>query len=292
MRLALLSLLAVTLVACGDADDAADVADAPDTAAAEAEAEEVESFEPLTPPAQAAEPVGSAGTFRFQYIRGSGDTRDTTVIEGFLPPPMPADAAGSATLDAVPDYDIVVAPSSVTADIDLRRAGYVYVIVDEVGEVEAGLRWGNSIFAEKHDGLFRGTVHAFTFPPLWEATGASPMLQLSDDENEESILATFPLPVSASPAWAQPLTLPSVPEDTRLTFRADMTINDPDLVPILIYPSTFGQVGWGADEFAVDEFEMRSRERNGETALGTPYKVFAPHNDEVNGEAYIVLFRP
>ncbi len=231
------------------------------------------------------------GTFRLYYVRGSGDTRDTTLIEGFLPAPMPSEALASVALNAVPNYDVVVQPSSVTADIDLRRAGYVYLTRNEVGEIDGGVRWGSSTFPERHDGLFRGTGYAFTFPPLWENTAVSPRLEVRDDEDETSVLGELALPVTASPSWLQPVTLPTVPEDTRLTFSADLTFSDPGLVPVLVFPNTFGEVGWGADVLEVDDFGVRRREREGTTDLGTPYKVWAPHNDETRGEAYLVMVR-
>ena len=63
-------------------------------------------------------------------------------------------------------------------------------------------------------------------------------------------------------------------------------------MPILVYPNTFGEVGWGADALEVDEFESRRRERAGTTEnLGTPYKIWAPHNDEDRGDAYFVMVR-
>lgn len=290
---ALLFSLALGLAACGDDPDVLEpyvdaVADGSDEAATDS----VERFDSLTPPAQAAEPTGSAGTFTFYYVRGSRDTRDTTRIEGFLPPPMPRDAAGTTVLNAVPIYDVAVELSSVTADIDLRRSGYVYVTVDEVGKVKARARWGNSSFPERHEGLFRGTAYAFSFPPLWEDTASSPRLRLRDVENDETVLAELALPIYESPVWAQPLTLPTAPEGTRLTFAADMMIDDLDLVPILIYPSTFGSIGWRATTFEVNTYEARRREFRGETGLGTPYRVFTAHHDEANPKAYIVLFRP
>ncbi|WP_412060972.1 hypothetical protein [Rubrivirga sp. IMCC45206] len=287
MRLPLCLVALLALPACGDAQDALDTPEAAEATDAEAP----ERFEPLAPPAQAAAPAGSAGTFRFHYVRGASDNRDTTVIDGFLPPPIPREAMGSLALDAVPTYEVAVQPNSISLDVDPRRSGFVYVTVNEVGAVEAKARTAGSSLSERVSGLFRGTAYAFSFPPLWDTAEGSARLAFTDHE-DDSPIGEMTLPISDRPVWAQPLTLPTVPEDTRLTYYADMTIDDPALVPILIYPTTFGPVGWGVAEFEVVGHEMRSRERNGATNLGTPYKIFSPHQDETNSEAYIVLFRP
>jgi len=282
-----LGLAVALLAACGDAPPPAspgtDVA--PDTTSA--------PFEPMAAPAQAPEPAGSAGTFVLSYVRhAEGQPADTTRIEGFLPPPVPPAAFGATKLDAVPAYVAAVAPSSVTRDVALRESGFLFVVENEVGDVDAALRRGDNTLAERVGGLFRGNVYAVTFPPVWKADGAAPRLWLREKDREDVVLADMPLPVADDPPWLQPVTLPTVSQETRVTIALDLRMSGPDLVPILVYPTFWREVGWAADRADLDAFRRDLRERAGEAARGLPYRVFLSQFDRTRPEAFLVLFDP
>lgn len=250
-------------------------------------------FAPLDSPGQAARPVGSAGTFVLHYIRGTGELADTTTFDGFLPPPIPPEAYGTAILDAVPIYKVAVKPSSVPDAVTLREAGgYVWVTVDEIGGVKASFRTATSASPARFDGLFRGQAYAFTFDPLWTGGAAEPQLWVRDDEKEDIVLGEMPLPVASSPVWAQPITLPTVPEGTRVTIRMELEMTQVGLEPVLITPSTLGSLRWSARQLEVDALTQGRRERTGETGFGTPYRLFVSSLDTSQPTAYLVLIRP
>jgi len=250
-------------------------------------------FNPISPPAQAARPAGSAGTFTLHYIRGAGELADTTDLSGFLPPPVPTDALGRVTLDAVPTYRVAVKPSSVPDAVTLRNAGgYVYVTVNEIGDLKASFRTATSAFPTRIDGLFRGEAYAFTFGPLWTGGNVEPQLWIRDDAKEDIVLGEMPLPVEAAPVWAHPITLPTVPEGTKVTFRMDLEVTQTGLKPILVFPSTIGTSGWSARQLDIDGLTQGRRERASETTLGTPYRVYFSQFDTSVPTAYLVLMRP
>lgn len=289
-RMPLFRLLLVALLfsACAP-DDAPDVeAAAPDKPTTSPDG----PFDPLSPPAQAARPAGSAGTFVLRYIRGTGELADTTNISGFLPPPVPPDALGSVTLDAVPDYRVSVKPSSVPDAVTLRTAGgYVYATVNEVGELNASMRSATSAFPLRVDGLFRGEAYAFTFGPLWTGGNVEPQLWLRDHEKEDIVLGEMPLPIASAPVWAHPITLPAVPEDTKVTLGIDLEVTQTGLLPLLVFPSTLS-TGWSARQLTLDGLTQGRRERAGDTSQGTPYRVYISRLDTSAPTAYLVLLRP
>lgn len=283
--------VALVLAACVDAPppDASPAEVAPDTASVPAR------IEPISMPEQAPRPEGSAGTFTLSYIRsidGERGSADTTRIEGHLPPPVTAAAFGAAKLDAVPDYTVSVKPSSVARGVALRESGFVFLIENEVGEVDAVLRRGDNTLAERVEGLFRGNVYAVTVPPLWKADGETPRLWLREKDREDVVLAEVPLPIAESPPWLQPVALPTVPQETRVTIALDLRMDDPGLVPVFVYPSFWGEVGWAADRPDLDTFRRGLRERAGETDLGLPYRLFLSQLDRTRSEAFLILFDP
>lgn len=281
-----LGLAVLLLAACGDVPPAPPASGAaPDTTAA--------TFEPLAAPAQAAAPDGSAGTFTLSYVRSAEGVRaDTTRIEGFLPPPVTAEAFGATKLDAVPAYVAAVTPSSVGRDVALRESGFLLLVENEVGEVDAFLRRGDNTLAERVEGLFRGNVYAVAFPPAWKAAGETPRLWLREKGREDVVLADLALPVADDPPWLQPVALPTVPQETRVTVALDLRMDDPDLVPILVYPSFWGDVGWAADRPDLDAFRRDLRERAGDADLGLPYRTFLGQLDRTRPEAFLILFDP
>lgn len=285
------SCLAVALVlaACSDAEPS-------DAESAVAVANpSLASLGPLAAPEQAAAPEGSAGTFTLHYIRYHQDefgSADTMRIEGHLPPPVSAEAFGATKLDAVPAYVAAVEPSSVAQGVDLDRSGFVFLVENEIGEVDAVLRRGDNVFAERVDGLFRGAVYAVTFPPLWKAEGEAPRLWLRETDREDVVLAEMPLPVAEEPLWLQPVVLPTVPQETRVMIALDLQMENPALVPVLIYPSFWGEVGWAADRPDLDTFRRDLRERTGDADLGLPHRVFLRQFDRTRPEAFLLLFDP
>ena len=293
MRASLLLAALLVLAACGtDTPTDAGPSAATDTEEAP-EGAGVSPFAGLSAPEQPAAPGGSLGTFTLTYLHGSGDDADTLAMEGFLPAALPASAMGSAPLDAVPNYKVAVRPSSVPDGFDLDPVAYLYATVDEVGEVEAEVQSGSNIFTESHDGLFRGTAYAITFPPLWnESATLSPELWVRDADKEDVTLASVPLPIVATPTWAQPLALPALPEDTSVRVRLDVRASEDGLVPILVYPRSFGRLNWGADAGEVDEFAQRRYEREEIKDAGTPYRFFLPNHEETQTQGYLLLFRP
>lgn len=287
-----LCLLALALSACAGEDaapalpDDAGIDDKPEISAEG-------PFDSLQPPAQAGRPLGSAGTFVLHYIRGTGELADTTTFDGFLPPPIPPEAYGTVRLDAVPIYTVAVKPSSVPDAVNLREAGgYIFVTVDEIGGVKASFRTATSASPVRFDALFRGAAYAFTFAPLWTGGSVEPQLWLRDDAKEDIVLGEMPLPVSAAPVWAQPVTLPTVPEGTQISLRMDLEITQTGLEPVFIYPSTLSSLRWGARQLEVDDLTQRRRERAGEAGFGTPYRLFASSMDTSEPTAYLVLMRP
>ena len=249
-------------------------------------------FDPISPPAQAARPTGSAGTFLLRYIRGSGELADTTRIEGFLPPPVPEDALGMATLDAVPAYIVSVKPSSVPDAVDLRTAGgYVYATVNEIGALKASYRPAASSSPVRSEGLFRGTAFAFTFGPLWQGGNVEPQLWIRDHAKEDIRLAEMPLPIARTPAWAHPVTLPTIPEGTPVRISVDMEMTQTGLMPLLVFPSRFSSP-WTARPFTVDALAQQLRDMRGETGPGTPYSIFLSSLDTTQPTAYLILLRP
>ncbi|GAB5536363.1 MAG: hypothetical protein Rubg2KO_26120 [Rubricoccaceae bacterium] len=284
-----LCLLALVLAACAG-DDAAPPQDSSTDDKPEVSTEG--PFAPLAAPTQAARPEGSAGTFTLRYIRGTGELADTTSIPGFLPPPVPTDAFGMVTLDAVPTYRVSVKPSSVPDAVNLRNAGgYVYATVNEIGDLNASFRTATNAFATRIDGLFRGEAYAFTFGPLWTGGNVEPKLWIRDDAKEDIVLGEMPLPVASAPVWAHPITLPTVPEETKVAIGMDLEVTQTGLLPILVFPSTL-RTGWSARQLTVDGLTQGRRERAGETTLGTPYRVYASRLDTSAPTAYLVLMRP
>ncbi|MEO0557071.1 MAG: hypothetical protein AAF170_02690 [Bacteroidota bacterium] len=292
MLRSVLCLLALMLSACAG-DDATSTPSEDPAIEDKPEVSTDGPFDPLSPPPQAARPVGSAGAFVMRYIRGTGELADTTTFDGFLPPPIPPEAYGTVLLDAVPIYKAAVKPSSVPDAVNLREAGgYIWMTVDEIGDVKASLRTAASSSPIRFDGLFRGQAYAFTFDPVWTGGAVEPQLWIRDHEKEDIVLGEMPLPVGSAPVWAHPITLPTVPEGTRVSLRMDLEMTQIGLEPVLIFPSTLSSLPWSARQLEVDALTQGRRDRAGETSFGTPYRLFASSLDTSQPTAYLVLVRP
>ena len=284
MRLALF-LSALSLAACGDAQDTADTA-LQQQAPEETEAAVTAPAGSVSVPDQVPEPAGALGAFTFYMIQEA--TEDTTRIDGFVPPALPADAVATVSLDAVPSYVVRVSDDGLPDDASLVGTYYVYATVDETGALSTHVLRGHVSFTRGLSGLFRGRAHAFTFPPLWDPSELDPTLTVQESGGEQEFARTTLTTLDAPlPDWIYPIQLPTLPEGADVDFEANVQAEGVNL--ILVYPKDFGKTpSWDAAKFFEDRSEMRRREREGLMGLGTRYTVSISNLDPARSEAYLI----